>query len=241
MAPAAETMSAKLMRYHLTDPWILPTPRLDHWRDNAWGPSWGSIFCRWIAQIHWPSAEACHEHQSLGITWIELAVSLMLFAGLYLPLRRCGADGHDRLVMCANFAELTGYQAKFSEFSDMVQLMFGQFATLRSEPLHPPMARRLVKSAYVQGFTLHSSGLSERPMLPNQVQMLTHMERYLKLHRGPAWSVPPDLSLPSPPETVQQMRAEIRGKWQDRCKQSQTSAVKLRQQMKTPSQSLVFH
>eukprot|EP00438_Fugacium_kawagutii_P030650 Skav221856 [mRNA] locus=scaffold1175:112517:114841:+ [translate_table: standard] len=235
-----ETISAQLRRYVVADAWPFPVPQFDHTRDNAWGPTWGRLFSDWIQQLRWPMEDNTLEFQHVGITWIELSLSFMLFANMWLPLRRPGTDRKDRLVVFSCYADLSGFQVRFSEFADTMSQMFQQMASLRDTVLHPPLKRQLVTSTYIQGFSIHSSGLSSRPTMPHQEKLLSVLEIYLREHKGPGWSTPPALELQSDPALISAVRAETAGLWVDRCRYSQRSSSRLRALLRSPSSQLSF-
>eukprot|EP00438_Fugacium_kawagutii_P035366 Skav222151 [mRNA] locus=scaffold2756:24903:25991:+ [translate_table: standard] len=237
-----ETVSARLARYTLTEIWQAGTPTYDHSKDNAWGATWGRLFFNWLGNVRWPSAESDVADQHVGITWIELAISLMLWSKQWLPLRRKGRDDRDVLIVFANLDELAGYQVKLSEFAETVSQMFTQFSSLVDVEIIPPLGRRLVTSAYIQGFVIHSAGLAQRPMLPNQAEVADLLAGYLKTHKGPAWTALLDLGFRCDTTLLEDIRAETRGFWSDRCLKSQRSAMKLRRVSTDVGQTrLVFH
>eukprot|EP00438_Fugacium_kawagutii_P030218 Skav204129 [mRNA] locus=scaffold2473:102891:112311:+ [translate_table: standard] len=157
---APDTICDRLIRYMPLHCWELPTPTVDHGRDFAWGPTWSRLFLSWIEQLRWPTDDTL-ELQEVGVTWIEMSMSLMLTSGMWLPLRRRAQDGKDRLVVFDTYDQLMAYDVSFAEFADTTQQMFTQMAVLRDTALHPPVQRRLVTSGYLQGFSIHSSGLAE--------------------------------------------------------------------------------
>eukprot|EP00438_Fugacium_kawagutii_P030278 Skav225208 [mRNA] locus=scaffold1041:124565:131785:- [translate_table: standard] len=110
-----ESVAVKLARYSLDTVWTPDTVRFDHSRDNAWGPTWGRMFFSWLSRFRWPSDGEEVDFQKVGVTWVELALSLMLTTGQWLPLRRKGQDGKDRLVVFSSAASLTGYQVREDE------------------------------------------------------------------------------------------------------------------------------
>eukprot|EP00438_Fugacium_kawagutii_P005211 Skav208600 [mRNA] locus=scaffold598:192186:198849:+ [translate_table: standard] len=165
------TPSVQLRSYMPTHLWNMPVPTVDHSRDFAWGPTWGRFFTNWLTTIHWPSDDAEEtDLQTVGITWIELALSLMLFANMWLPIKRAGSDLKERLQVLTSHADVEGYNVRFSEFADTIQMMFKQMGSLRNTDIHPPLQRQLVRATYIQGFSIHSSGLSARPAVDNQAE-----------------------------------------------------------------------
>eukprot|EP00438_Fugacium_kawagutii_P033243 Skav228427 [mRNA] locus=scaffold1325:335853:337982:- [translate_table: standard] len=239
--PGQDTMSDKLVRYAVEDPWPFPTPEVDHSRDFAWGTTWSVIFLDWISRFRWPQEEGLHSLQDLGITWIELAISLMLWADMWIPLRRQGHDFKDRLIIFSSYEDLSAYGVVLSEFADSVQQMCAQMQTLRDAPLFPEVRRQLVRSTYVQGWSIHSSGLSQRPQLPNQTQMLSFLSKHLQTNKGPGWTAIPDLCLRGAPGQLQQIRLETHRSWTELCLQSQRSARRLRDYKRLTLRPLKFH
>eukprot|EP00438_Fugacium_kawagutii_P012153 Skav200039 [mRNA] locus=scaffold337:128586:133469:+ [translate_table: standard] len=154
-----EPVCLKLARYKPERCWLFPIPTIDHTRDFAWGATWGAIVANWLQRLEWPEADLEVEHSDLGVTWIELSLSLMYTAQMWLPVRRAGADKQMRLVVLTSYDDVLGYNVQFSEFAETTQQMLTQLASLRNTPIHPELQRRLVKSCYALGFSIHSSGL----------------------------------------------------------------------------------
>lgn len=160
---------------------------------------------------------------------------------MWLPLRRKDQHAVERLVVFDSFDDLTAYQPKFSELADTVQQMFTQVATLRDTPLHPPAKRQLITSTYIQGFSIHSSGLTVRPRLPGQQICLPILSEYLKRFKGPGWTATPNLELRTDKQQTACIRREVTGGWVDRCRRSQQSAARLRSYLRLALRPLAFH
>lgn len=236
-----DTICAKLSKYQPLTCWVMPTPTVDHSRDAAWGPTWAAQFTTWVQELQWPDTDNSVDYQDVGVTWVELAMSLMLHTGMWIPIRRRDRDDRERLIVFDTWDDLAGYQIRFSEFADTMSQMFTQFASLRDTPLHPPTSRKLVTSAYIQGFSIHSSGLALRPKLPCQEQLLHILQEHLTMHKGPAWTVIPQLPLPVDTRRTDMVRREVTGLWCDRCRMSQLSAQKVRSYIRLALRPITFH
>eukprot|EP00438_Fugacium_kawagutii_P016762 Skav230343 [mRNA] locus=scaffold920:484128:485012:- [translate_table: standard] len=221
-------ITAQLCQYAPVLPWVLPTPTVDHRRDFAWGATWGTIFADWLAALRWPLDTEDLPHKDLGVTWVEMAISLTMFAQMWLALRRKDAEGRDRLIIFRDYSDLQAYQAKLSEMADTVQQMMTQMATLRNTGLYPPQQRKLVRSTYVQGFVIHSSGLATRCQLPFQQDFLPLLRTHIGCHSGPSWTVIPELPIQPDVATLDRIKLETTGPWAERCRQSQLSAGNVR-------------
>eukprot|EP00438_Fugacium_kawagutii_P036292 Skav217413 [mRNA] locus=scaffold2674:357934:368154:+ [translate_table: standard] len=239
-AAPQQTVCDKLCRYEVAAAWPMPVPTVDHRRDFAWGPTWAGILVDWMGTLRWPVNPREVEHSDLGITWIELAMSLMVFAQMWLPLRRPLQHGQERLVVFDDHTHLSAYQVRFSEFADTTQQMFRQMSTLRDTLCYPEMARQLVRSTYQQGFTIHSSGLATRCQLPNQEVILPILRDHVAQYPGPAWSVVPELPLGTS-DKLQMVRRETSRAWGELCRASQKSATALRTTSRLKLRQITFH
>eukprot|EP00438_Fugacium_kawagutii_P027837 Skav201810 [mRNA] locus=scaffold1071:210770:211282:- [translate_table: standard] len=170
-----------------------------------------------------------------------MSMSLMLTSGMWLPLRRRAQDGKDRLVVFETYDQLMAYDVSFAEFADTTQQMFTQMAVLRDTALHPPVQRRLVTSGYLQGFSIHSSGLAVRPALPRQDILLPLLRTHLQQFPGPGWGPPPDLMLPQGDDRTHQIRLETAAPWCDLCRKAQQSSSHLKDFRRLSLRKLQFH
>ena len=103
----------------------------------------------------------------------------MQHAQMFLPLRRKDRSGREFLIPFRNKQEVAALQVKFSEFANTFSIYFLQFTGLLSEEIWPGFDRKLVKSLFVQGAQIYTSGFSQRPTFPFQDWVFRYFEAIL--------------------------------------------------------------
>ena len=74
------------------DPWSLPAPWDTTWLNyNAWGVGIMQSVLWWLRTCTWPNSENIHK-EDIGISWTEIAASIMLHHGQILPVKRLKGD-----------------------------------------------------------------------------------------------------------------------------------------------------
>lgn len=230
----------QLTAFKVSQPWTPPQPGHHMFHDCAWGPTIASLFREWMLTVKWPTLPDMVPWQNIGITWIELALSFALFAGLILPMRRADAQGNEYLQTFPTMTAARAHNVKLSELANQTSNLFKQVSDLQQFALWPDIRRCLVKSLYVQGANIESYGFQWRAELPNQKAVLQILHLYLTAHKDPAFTVLPEMILNMPGELHRRIKGETQGLWQKRSLTSQTGARNMRNWRKRPQSQLVF-
>ena len=79
----------------------------------SWGPRWARLFGQWLQQVSWDSQGTTALDTDVGITWLELALSLRMFTERWLPCVRPDDSGTEWVIFpCSNEETLAvGYLA----------------------------------------------------------------------------------------------------------------------------------
>ncbi len=79
----------------------------------SWGPRWARLFGQWLQQVSWDSQGTTALDTDVGITWLELALSLHMFTERWLPCVRPDDSGTEWVIFpCSNEETLAvGYLA----------------------------------------------------------------------------------------------------------------------------------
>lgn len=116
--------------YSLDEWWAFPDVMVNFVYGNAWGKAIGDSILAWLRKFRWPIRDGQHPQQELGIAWLELVTSWMLDSGIWLPVKRSGWDGVERLIPLATAADLQAFDVKFSELAHTMSKLFLQVETL---------------------------------------------------------------------------------------------------------------
>ena len=201
-----------LKHHSINDHWIPPPVRLNWTQYSAWGHWIGQRMFAWMMQCHWPKHALDSEMSTIGVSWYELALSFMKFAEVFLPLRRMDRRGKEILVPFKSRQEVEAYNVKFSEFANTFSIYYMQFTGLLSDEIWPGYERKLVKSLYVQGAQMYTSGFTQRPSFPYQAWVYETLKPYLK-ESGQAMQTLPDMNWTLSDADFKQLQSELSGEW----------------------------
>lgn len=212
-------------QYTVDDPWEPIMPGHDLTRHFALGPTWADRFGHWLMELRWPPRE-------------EGSYLQTRYSKMWLPLRRADDSGVVRLIAFDSYEHLQSYDGKFAELADMTSILFKQFGNLHDGLLMPEMKRGLVKSLYVQGADIWSSGLSRRPTLPYQHQLAEILASHFQKHRSTSMSCIPQLPFEVDGSAVRQSRLEMAPTWIESGKRVAAATKKIRRH-RDPTQTVL--
>ena len=160
------------------------------WCYGVWGEEISEMTARWLSTLRWPQ-EDCEVHPGqVGLSWLEITLSLLLWLKAFPPVRRRQHDASFALCAFDSYTVAVAEGLTLSELSLQCSTLVSQVAALSIHPLTPDWnARARVRSLYLQGFNMHAFGWKFRPKVPNQEQVQTALEtlRKLKPH-ATCWS-----------------------------------------------------
>ena len=166
----------RLQTWACPDPWLPSAPSWDLTHFCAFGESVAKKVTEWAATLTWPKEPQADD---LGITYVELAASWMLYSGLVVPVKRKDSAGKDHLVCCQTLQEAANYNITFQELGSNFATLLNQIQSL-ADTLRFPAARCQVKSLYMLGSTFFSQGFRDRPMFPDQADIVSMMTTYVR-------------------------------------------------------------
>ena len=194
MAHESVLEKQRIFRSWAPDPCWTPEPLTDanpvFWEYGTWGEDLTSRVARWLGCIQWPMNELDTFPCNVGMSWLEVCLSLLLWLGCFIPVRRRWGEDDFRLFSFGSFAEAVAEGLTLSELSLQSSTLISQVNALAVVPLIPSWVKRSrIKSLYYQGFSMHAYGWSCRPLLPNQpcVQKVIEKLRELRPH-ATSWS-----------------------------------------------------
>ena len=218
VTPARAIDRQQLAQYQVAHPWPNVAARHDRFFASAVGPTHTKAVLDWMLQVRWPMPDADPlPHQELGITWMEMCLSYILYTQTWIPVKRAAQDQAEILVQPASLQDMQSQHVHLSEVSEIFCTMIKNAENLSDAKPWPQVSRKPINSLYVLGAKVFSQGFVTRPEVPCQAQVQSLLETYLQSHPGPAFEQFPILDLTMEPLQVTQIQQELSGTWHARC------------------------
>ena len=196
----AAGFSALCSNWKVEDPWQLDVAAIrasNCFANSYWGASLMHCMLDW-AGLLWPNAVHPPDSASLGVSWKELVLSLMLHLQCYLPVhRKVPPDGHC-FAWARSDTEARAFNYSWNEVATQFSSMFSQFASLCGHAVIPEHVKRArICALYRQGAGSCVFGLSPRPAFPKQDQVAQIVQvAFQKNFRTCAYNWWPPIDLP---------------------------------------------
>ena len=164
------------------------------WYLSMFGDSLMCDTLAWTRCLRWPpevDTSGPMQFQT-GVSWVELALSLMIQTGQYLPVLRDDAEGNKRLVHSTTFEEAKEIGLCATECGTILQKMWDNLRSVTPEPFLIPGKRMKVSSLYHLG-SRYVQGWNIRYEFPKQKEVNELLrEAITKGHCVTCWT--PDLT-----------------------------------------------
>eukprot|EP00438_Fugacium_kawagutii_P001920 Skav200029 [mRNA] locus=scaffold225:185947:189255:- [translate_table: standard] len=193
VVPSDRHNTALLLRT-VSAPW---GPR-ENWNENwlqysVWGVHAMYTTQRWLQALHWetdlePDFDTAAD---IGISWTEVAISMALQRGMWLPVKRVTADGTTVILQPTNLAETDTLNIDLAEQTASAHALVTHYKALVPDAVVPTMCKFGKCSAlYVQGYFQWSTGMRPRPAFPHQQQVIDILRPYLLTHHAKLGTLP---------------------------------------------------
>lgn len=206
--PIAESRQDQLQvlrDWQVVDPRSWPTAVVDATTRSVFGPILSQGYVRWAQQLSWPS-EMQPNMNDPGVTFMELALSFMMYMGCYLPVRR--VKGNEAFYFVPKDAtDAKACEVTLSEQGFLMAYWIHQMNQLRSPPMVPNFRSAGCKSLYRLGTTNQSKGFVCRPSFPTQSEVMQHMASLAQRY-GP--SLPQQTAEVNVTASIDKIRSELR-------------------------------
>ena len=144
--------------------------------------SWGTW---WAEKVYiWPTEPQGPLEKELGVSWLELALSLSLSVSKCLPILRKNQQGQVRLLMVEDAVDVEAHGVHLNDIATTAQKMWAQAVLLMQQSAVPTVVKGLQTSLYVQGFGQSVSGMSPRPSYPMQDRVATYIRENLQTKKS---------------------------------------------------------
>ena len=165
-----------LGRWSIPHGWRLDLPAAtEHhfFGHSYWGSSLLLCILSWLSAFVWPLDDpaSAPEHTRVGVSWMELALSFVLYAKGYIPLHRPAATPCHTFAWAGSKSEAAAFNYTWNECAAQFAGMVSQVISLCCQPVIPAHVRRArICSLYRQGAGTCVFGWSHRPEFPCQTQ-----------------------------------------------------------------------
>lgn len=102
--------------------------------------------------FHWPKEPQGPLDKEIGVSWLELALSLSFHVAKCLPILRKNQQGHVRLLMVEDETDVADHSVQHTDIAATMQKMWTQMTILLPAGATPQVGKGLQTSLYVQGF-----------------------------------------------------------------------------------------
>eukprot|EP00438_Fugacium_kawagutii_P030139 Skav208655 [mRNA] locus=scaffold3489:130348:135513:+ [translate_table: standard] len=168
---AAEPSEQRLVlqQWTVAEEWPRLPVKVDSTNVSVMGPRLTRMLLDWLKLLKWP-AQHLQILDDPGISYLELAVSWMLYHKCYLPVRRKRMDDTTYLYLASHADDAAANCITMAELSWSMSYWLLQVGQLYSPWLIPDIARGNSRGLYRLGTRNHACGYLRRPELPNQIQ-----------------------------------------------------------------------
>lgn len=148
---------------------------------SAWGQQVSFVILQWLLDLHWGINDNGPDGEKVGLSWTEVAISISLKLGAWLPFRRFSANNEEMLIHPQNTAMTASWGVTLSEMSQNAYLLVTQVQTLVPQQLRPKeVTIGKVKSLSAQGYHAWTTGFRRRPKFPFQQEVFDILQEYFK-------------------------------------------------------------
>lgn len=146
-----------------------------------WGCNYARLVWQFCNQIKWPAESAALVPKDPGISWTELTVSFMLWAGRLLPIRVSNKHSTDILEYHDPKTAVQPTKLKSVRvLAETFRLIVKHIQTFSRTKIIPAYKLQGTSSLMRLGFSrYHESGVSRRPLLPNPKETYSYMQELI--------------------------------------------------------------
>jgi ribonuclease HI len=163
---------------------VFPQGVQDWFLHFSWGPWWADKVFSWMQLFRWPKEPQGPLDKEIGVSWLELALSLSFHVAKCLPILRKNQQGHVRLLMVEDNKDVADHAIQHTDIAATMQKMWAQMTILLPVEATPQVGKGLQTSLYVQGFGQSVSGLTPRPCFPQQTPVAEYIRKHLQSRKS---------------------------------------------------------
>ena len=135
---------------------------------SAWGHSVAESVVQWFQHCQWPNSGVGPQGQSMGISWTEVCLAIVISHGGWLPVRR-GKGNNEQVVQFHTTAEAISLDSNLAEQTVNTWKIVQHIQSLTPQRLWPSeVGQGKVSSLYLLGNPIFTTGFTWRPAFPQQ-------------------------------------------------------------------------
>lgn len=180
-ADSPPSMLEQIQEWTLPQGWTCPHTIEECWlKHSCWGLQLMWVMQTFLQSCTWPvEPESGLVPATLGFTWVELALAMVLEYGQWLPVRRPREDGQTYLFQPKNMDEVYQCGTSLGEQAWTASQIWTHYLSLVPEQMTPCLRKGKVRSLEVFGYNLKLSGVHLRPVFPLQKQVAAALQTYI--------------------------------------------------------------
>lgn len=165
-----------------TSDWIFPESlRYDWLKSCAYGFGVAHAMIQWLQQCTWGVDTVGPLGYHMGISWLEIALAVMLHYGAPLPIKRKVA-GVERIVHLSCMADVATHGVNLDEMTQNMYGIYRNVIALIPEQLHPTNLKLgKNRSLQVQGLGVWTTGFNLRPAYSKQRRVFELVMSYISM------------------------------------------------------------
>eukprot|EP00438_Fugacium_kawagutii_P015146 Skav220615 [mRNA] locus=scaffold507:317499:318095:- [translate_table: standard] len=148
---------------------------------------------RWLQDLQWETAPNpdFEVDTDVGIAWTEVAISMALHRGMWLPVKRVTASGETSILQPCTVEEAATWGIDLAEQTASAHALVTHFKALVPDEVIPSNCKfGKCGALYMQGYFQWSTGIRPRPAFPFQAEVLEILRTYLLTHHSKLGQLP---------------------------------------------------
>eukprot|EP00438_Fugacium_kawagutii_P032555 Skav201091 [mRNA] locus=scaffold2562:88776:94007:+ [translate_table: standard] len=182
--------SPEVLLPSVQQPWDPVLPWNEDWlRYSVWGIQPMHSVQDWLQSIQWDLQAPLEGN--IGISWTEIALSLSLHRGMWLPVKRKTSEGSWVILQPRTHQEALSMGIDLQEQTASAVAVVTQYRALVPDETWPNFCTAgKCASLYKQGFFQWTTGICPRPGFPGQSDIAALLSTYLLQHHHKLGSLP---------------------------------------------------
>lgn len=137
---------------------------------SLWGRQAIDTAKQWLQAVKWPTEP--QDAKDIGVSWTEIALSMIMMRGMWLPLKRKTDLGSWVVIQPGTTLEAINHGTDLLEQTTAASGIIQQCRALVPQPTWPSFCKSMkCASLYNQGFFQWTTGLIPRPEFPFQQEI----------------------------------------------------------------------
>ncbi len=171
--------------WHVCSEWHFPTTcSTDALKSSAYGFSFSMAIVDFFSKCQWPLDEQGPNNLTMGWSWTEVILGIVLTFGGWPPVRR-SVDNNEILIQPRSHLEAKSLGITLSEVTAQTVWYVKHTAALLDKDIYPnDIQHGKVSSLYLMGNPIWTTGFRRRPMHPLQSRILQILRQWFDTYEN---------------------------------------------------------